>query len=417
MSTDFSTFLAALSVPAPKRFVQGTHRARSPADTLLAYRPLLRHMGITRIANVTGLDRIGLPVCVAIRPNARSLATSQGKGETLEAAMVSAMMESIELWHAERIDAPLRHAVAADLPGPAVDTAQLPVRIDATYDPRRPTDWIEGYDLMRGEAVWVPYELVSMNLVYAAGHAPVFFESSNGLSSGNHPCEAAVHALNEVIERDAMALWEHTPTHARKLRQIDLATVTEPVLRELLARLASEGIIVGAWDTTSDVGVPTFSCVILEDPDGADWRPVAAYFGHGTHLDPAVAFSRAIHESIQSRLTAISGSRDDMFHADYIRAGQREDHLRIIAHLRDPMPTRAFPAAPLPVGSTLQDDLVTLLARLAAVGVDRVVIVDLSQPALGIPVVKVVVPGLEPLHTPLTRPGARALQKMAEYAA
>ncbi len=92
----------------PKRWREGTHRTRAPQQTLDAFRPLLARLGITRLANVTGLDRIGLPVCVAVRPNSRALATSQGKGETLPAAMASAMMESIETWHAERVAAPLR---------------------------------------------------------------------------------------------------------------------------------------------------------------------------------------------------------------------------------------------------------------------------------------------------------------------
>jgi len=52
-------------------------------------------MGITRVANVTGLDHVGIPVVMACRPNARGLAVSQGKGLTLDAAKASAVMESI----------------------------------------------------------------------------------------------------------------------------------------------------------------------------------------------------------------------------------------------------------------------------------------------------------------------------------
>ena len=57
-----------------KGHIAGTHRTRAPADTFAAYSRWMPHFGITRLANVTGLDRIGLPVYVAIRPNARSLA-------------------------------------------------------------------------------------------------------------------------------------------------------------------------------------------------------------------------------------------------------------------------------------------------------------------------------------------------------
>jgi len=67
-------------------------------------------MGITRIANVTGLDHIGIPVVQVVRPNSRSLAVCQGKGLTLAAAKASAVMESIEGYHAERIGLPLKLA-------------------------------------------------------------------------------------------------------------------------------------------------------------------------------------------------------------------------------------------------------------------------------------------------------------------
>ena len=91
-----------------KAYRRGTHRTVDPAATLARVRPHLQGMGITRIANVTGLDRIGIPVVMACRPNARSLAVSQGKGLTLEAAKASAVMEAIELHHAERIELPLK---------------------------------------------------------------------------------------------------------------------------------------------------------------------------------------------------------------------------------------------------------------------------------------------------------------------
>src|SRR4051812_30484027 len=88
----------------PKTFLPGTRRSRAPADTLRDFGRHLPRMGITRLTNVTGLDSIGIPVVQAIRPNSRSLSVSQGKGVDLDAAKVSAMMEAIELWHAERIE-------------------------------------------------------------------------------------------------------------------------------------------------------------------------------------------------------------------------------------------------------------------------------------------------------------------------
>ena len=72
-----------------KAYRHGTHRTVDPASTLARVQPYLAHTGITRIANVTGLDRIGVPVVMVCRPNSRSLAVSQGKGLTLDAAKAS----------------------------------------------------------------------------------------------------------------------------------------------------------------------------------------------------------------------------------------------------------------------------------------------------------------------------------------
>ena len=93
-----------------KAYRRGTHRTVDPAATLARLQPHLAGMGITRIANVTGLDRIGVPVVMVCRPNARSLAVSQGKGLTLDAAKASGVMEAIELYHAEHIELPLKLA-------------------------------------------------------------------------------------------------------------------------------------------------------------------------------------------------------------------------------------------------------------------------------------------------------------------
>src|SRR4051812_35005545 len=91
----------------PKGFRAGTHRCVSPAETVARLRPHLAGMGITRVANVTGLDVIGIPVVMVCRPNSRSLSVSQGKGLDLDAARASGLMESVEMFHAERAIGPL----------------------------------------------------------------------------------------------------------------------------------------------------------------------------------------------------------------------------------------------------------------------------------------------------------------------
>ena len=87
--------------------------------------PLARAAGITRIAELTGLDTIGIPVFAAIRPMGKSLSTQQGKGVTPLAAKVSALMESLETFSAENLGAPRVRASAKALGARAVDVRKL----------------------------------------------------------------------------------------------------------------------------------------------------------------------------------------------------------------------------------------------------------------------------------------------------
>lgn len=392
---------------AAKHVYSGTHRTRPPEETLAANRPLMPRLGITRLADVTGLDRIGLPVCVAVRPNARALSTSQGKGMTMAAARVSALMEAIETWHGERIQGPVTIGTCDELAAAgAVDPTLLAVRADATYDARRPLEWLTGWDLLAGRPALVPYEAVSTNFVEPAERRPVFLKSTNGLASGNHLLEAIVHALLEVIERDALTLWSLLTPARQAARRVDPATIADPTLAGLLARLAAVGVAALIEDCTSDLGVPVFSCTLADDPRSAFWRGVPRAGGHGAHLDPVVALGRAIFEAVQSRATLIGGSRDDVFQRDYANSSSRDDDLAWTEEAA--AAARRFEPSPVACHHLFEGDLAFLLARLRAAGIANAIACDLTRPEIGVVVVKLLVPGLEPARTSVYRQGARA---------
>jgi len=187
-----------------KRFRDGTHRMVSPDETVARLQPLLPAFGITRVANVTGLDRIGVPVVMVCRPNSRSIAVSQGKGLTLAAAKASGLMEAAEGFHAERIEQPLRlgssHELARTLP--LADVEGLPSRRDSRWHPDLQILWIEATDLNLDQRVWVPYEVVHSNYTHPLPTGSgCFAATTNGLASGNHLLEAICHAICEVVER------------------------------------------------------------------------------------------------------------------------------------------------------------------------------------------------------------------------
>jgi ribosomal protein S12 methylthiotransferase accessory factor len=399
---------------APKRYVRGTHRVRPPAETVAAFRGLMPRLGITRLANVTGLDCVGIPVYVAVRPNARSLATSQGKGLDHDAARASALMESIETWHAEVMVNPLRwesyqalarEAAAGGAAHAAVDPSALPC-----YRPPRadvPGPWVLGWDIAGDAACWAPLDAVTLNFVGAPERGTELFRSTNGLASGNHALEAIVHGLCEIIERDAEALWRLDSS----LRQLDLASIADPYCREVIDRLTRAGVHTTAWDLTTDVEIPVYGCAIMERPDAGRLRSMGIHYGFGCHLAPEVALSRALTEAVQTRLTYISGSRDDLLRHDYQR-NRDPELLRAIWDEVTSAPSNVrMDARPSRATDTFEGDVRVLLDAVRAVGVTQVAVVDLTRPEIGLPVVKLVVPGLEGPGGHL--PGARARRKIA----
>lgn len=372
---------------AGKLDLGGTLRARDAASTLAWIRPLLPRFGITRVANITGLDRIGIPVWICIRPNGRSLSVSQGKGTTSELAQVSAVMESIECHHAEHVRPPdlvashrtvrRRHDVVAPR------RLQPGIRWKA-YDDSRPIAWIRGTDLASGEDVLVPHVRVDLDWSRAHGDAGLFLVTSTGLASGNEREEALCHAIFEVIERDAEWRWDRLPAAAQRATELCAESVEEPMLRHLLDHFADAGLAVYMWDMTSDVCIPVYYCSIKEtNPFGA----IQTFGGSGCHLSKEIALSRALTEAAQSRLTFIAGSRDDLFPDVYEPA---QDTSGAAAS----SPTLDFRTRKSPyLGATFAEDLSTTLDLLHAAGFPRVIAVDHTKPEFGIPVVAVVVPG------------------------
>jgi YcaO-like protein with predicted kinase domain len=399
---------------AVKAHLVGTHRLVAPEDTLARVKPFLPVMGITRIANVTGLDTVGIPVVMVTRPNSRSVSVSQGKGATLAAAKASGVMESIESYHAERITLPVKYASFEDLRWThrLVDVDRLPRLSGADFDPLSPMMWIEGTDLFTGAAKWLPFDLVHLNhTVPAPPGNGVFLSTSNGLASGNHRLEAIVHAVTEIVERDAATLWHLLSDAAQERTRIDPGGVDDPLCRSLLARFETAGVAVGVWEITSDVGLPAFLVRIVARGEGC--HTVRPATGMGCHAAREIALARALTEAAQSRLTFISGARDDMPRAQYLKHLDPAEMAAWCDRVVSGVVHRRFADVPTHVAPTLEQDLAHHLACLRSAGIEEAVVVDLTKPEFGIPVVRVVVPGLEGLaDSPDYLYGARARARL-----
>jgi ribosomal protein S12 methylthiotransferase accessory factor len=379
----------------------------APDETLARVQPHLARMGITRLGNITGLDRIGIPVAVAVRPNSRSVSVSQGKGLDLPQAMASAAMEACEGFHAEEVG-PIRHAAYRDLARWArvVDPATLCGGV-RRFDAAAAIDWIEGSDLLRREPCWVPAEIVHTD--YALPQPDGYFlAGSNGLASGNHRVEAVNAALYELVERDAVACWMAQTLRQRVGVVVDLATVDDPDCRSLFDQYAAAGIAVRVWNISTDIGIAAFLCEI-RDPAAVDTRLPGRFHGSGCHADRGIALARAMTEAAQTRLTYIAGIRDDLSPTEYAAAPHDDLREALLGALEREIAPIPFATAPSFATVDLAEDLRQALRRLAATGLERVIAVDLTRPEFDIPVVRLVIPGLEwDPHHPNYRPGRRA---------
>jgi YcaO-like protein with predicted kinase domain len=381
---------------ASKGFMGTTQRVCSPEETLARITPLAPLAGVTRVADITGLDRIGVPVTLAIRPNARTLVGSSGKGTTEVAATVSGLMEAIEIHHAEYPDLrPELHTHRAlEQSGAAVaPVSRLPLSRRAAFSPDRPLEWVWGWDLIGQVEAPVPYATVHLSerrrFTGRALRDSVFQASSNGLASGNHPLEAIAAALYEVIERDASTLDRIREGLGRAPDPIDLDRVPWPAVGELVERCRSADLVLHVSDITSDIGVPVYRATLLDAQ-----RHTGVYGGYGAHLDPAVAMVRAITEAIQSRVVIIAGSRDDLFTLEHLR-NRRLDDDRSFADRLFGQATARPPERESTAADSFEADLARVLSLLRAQGLHRAVVVDLGRPEFGLDVVRVLVPGLE----------------------
>lgn len=360
-------------------------------DRVLA--PVIRSLGITRVADVTHLDTLGIPCYTAVAPG-RGVSFYSGKSLDRAEARVGAQMEALEAALARDDRVAMRNARFAELEGEALDPRRLPLLGGPVPDLRtRRFDWVEGWDLRTGDRVWVPADSVFLR----EGEHP-WHLSTNGLASGNCLAEAMLHALAEVVERDAHTLYtlrsarsgsgSGQPVQLDRYPFVDLATLPRP-LRRAVTGIRAAGADVDLRWITSDVEVPTFLCLVYErDGDGHS----LLHGGSGTHPDAAVAARRAITEAAQSRVTCIQGAREDL----RVPATRRRDQRPSGGWFRADTPRRAFGDLASFPSSDVVTDLRAVLDALSRASLPDAFAVDLSHPEIPLAVVRVIVPGAEP---------------------
>ena len=339
--------------------------------------------GVSRLGDVTGLDRLGLPVWQAVRPWSRSISVHQGKALTADAARIGAAMEAIEIARAEALRPLIMARRWCDLP-PEIRPQRMddfaPARGGALDDV--PLDWIDALPLAGGVPVLVPFASVSLDFG-APGHPDILSES-NGQGAHLSLAAATLKGLLELVERDALAVVAGEDPRAWRLAEVQFAKGEWPWLDALAARAGAIGIDLRLFRRDGLAGVPVMQCELADRTPGT---PIPFAVGAAAGTSICAALRGAVAEAAQIRLTVIANARED---------------IRLPAISADAQSAPAFSAFLhrrwLEKAQALPDDAVAALAQLAArlaqAGFAQILRICLSAPDDRVQVVRMIVPGL-----------------------
>jgi oxazoline/thiazoline synthase len=326
---------------------------------------------------------------------------SFGKGSTAEQAEASALMEAIErysgIYQGDEIRSSKRYTDFAE--GEAIkpndvllfSEAQYGVRHDHAqqdetqpapdpFDPDAKIEWSPVWSLRDERFKYIPTSLLYF---FYSGPA-AFHADSNGCAAGNTLQEAIVQGFLELVERDAYAIWWYNRSQRA---EVDLSQFQDSYVNDLLSQFAERGRKVWVLDVTSDLGVPTYVAIMHWMQNGQE----NIEFGSGAHFDPRIALLRTLTELSQFLAIGMMGGG----------SGEKpsldgETPLRIETYpflLPAPNPIAA-PELGLPIPrSTTREQLDACVEIARRAGHDFMVL-DQTRPDVGVPVVRVIVPGL-----------------------
>lgn len=401
-------------------------RIKPVEETIKTILPVSSNIGITRLADITNMDILGIPNFSAVLPGTEDyIWVYSGKGPTRMDAKASALMESIERYSSlpsgnrkKMIQGSYKEVSKVSKilhPSNVVEPMIL------EYDDEMIMDFLSGYDLVNNERILIPAPLALFRYSpKPPAINPFAYHHTNGLASGNVLEEAICHSLCEVIERDATSLAElnasalpynflRTMTKYlsdngleidpvdgtefvdddSKYPDVDISNIDFKPISNLVKKFNDAKIPLIIKDITSPIGVPTFNASSIEWIT-EDYGYLAE--GHGTHPDARIALLRAITEVSQTRAANIQGARDDLRKISYGNSNSDEKKTWQFMKSKN---TIQFSEIKSFIADDILDDINFILSRLVSNGLKQVIVVDLTNPQIMIPVVRTIVPGLE----------------------
>lgn len=424
----------------------GTSRIQPVELTLEKVDPLVREIGITRIADITNMDRLKIPNYSAVLPGTEDyIWVYSGKGPTNNHARASVIMESIERFSSlpANYDKKILRGTFREL-----SKSYNVLRFDEVIEPisfhlneDMMMDYCIGYDLLNDKEILVPAPITIFKYSPSPPSVnPYSYFHTNGLASGNVMEEAICHALCEVIERDAVSIAEficsafqyhilksiENSFNKRGSRlqllnsknfvddntiypEIDLSRVEYDHINKILKKFKNCQIHLTVKDITSDLGIPTF---IASSAEWVNHEYGYLVEGHGTHPDARIALMRSITEVSQSRAANIQGSRDDLRKMKYDPDDSDENRSWQFMNSKE---KKILSDIHTFQNEDILDDIKLILQNLKTNGLKKAIIVDLTNSKLHIPVVRAIVPGLETFKINKSVIGRRAQESAKKW--
>src|SRR5262249_48370538 len=256
-------------------------------------------------------------------------------------------------------------------------------------------DWSPVWSLTRGAVRYLPTAFCYYD--YPQPEERTYcLACSNGNAAGNTLEEAILQGFLELVERDAVALWWYN-----RVRRpgVDLDSFGEPYLGRLRTFLHQRGREFWAIDLTTDLGIPVFVSICRR----TDGLPEQILLGFGAHLDPRVALLRAVTEMNQMLSSPLLAPESKEL-GDQAADPETAHWLPTATTVTQPsLPPAAVPARtaasfPRAWADDLTEDIRACLALVEQAGLEMLVL-DQTRPEVGLPVAKVIVPGLRHFWT------------------
>jgi ribosomal protein S12 methylthiotransferase accessory factor len=259
------------------------------------------------------------------------------------------------------------------------------------FDPNAEIEWSPVWSLSRQEVRYLPTAFCYYDCPQPIEHR-FCIADSNGCAAGNTVEEAILQGFLELVERDSVALWWYN-----RVRRpgVDLKSFDEPYLQTLADSLSSHQREMTVIDLTSDLEIPVFAAWSRNIGAG----PEQIIMGFGAHLDARIALLRAVTEMNQM-LSYILAAPLDKGRREHVTDRETVEWLKTATLQNQPylVPASGLESRTAADYARSQTDDVAEDVRAGQAVVERLglemLVLDQTRPEIGLPVVKVIVPGL-----------------------